>query len=436
MKQYFVITLLIISLVFFEKYNAAGQDKDAAEVAEIYVYRPTDKNENSFTVFFNRAKVFSIENGARTVYKIASEGSLTIVCIEGSAYQEPSSKAKNTRTITIEKGKSYYFEITKKAEIVYSPNATLGKATFGDDSKFNSSPREVKEDPRNPIPSLSIDKNIIRFEALVKKTKQDIAKKEKEIKKKLEDYFNELKKQAKLAESVSPNVSVTVNEDGMYGGRMRYSLRASYSYEVDESGVNAEIMHYPPGSYQLPTSPAAVATTEMVTETIKEYLSEYFEPGSKVNIRITGSTDSSPIRNSYYYQGEYGLIQGEDFYKISGFGNIGTPGVLQIDSTKLEVKNPKDKTADVGSDRDYESINPFSESSPKLSISFKQGERITKNEQLAFLRSRGILNYLKNMRELQKTKNNITLRGAIGGQGSKFRKVVIELAIQDIFRNK
>lgn len=406
--------------VFWANRQTLAQDT-TQNTAQIYVYRPKSKVEDVFTIFFNRKKVFSLENGSRSMYKIASEGSLTVVCIVGTAFQEPNSKANNFRTLTIEKGKSYYFEISSKGELKYVLNPTIAKQTIDDNTKFSSTLANVEENPNDPIPSLSIEKNIIRF----KKAQQDVAKKEKEIKKKVEDYFADLKKKAKLAQQVNPNVSVALNEDGVYGGRMRYSLKASYSYEVDETGVKAELVHYPPGKYQLPTSYAATATVESMKETIEEYLAEYFEPGSIVNIRITGSADATPIKNPYFYEGDYNENIDADYYLASNYETI-SKGV-QVDSSKTKSK----------SEEEYRSTPAFVENSPKKSISIKKSDRITQNEQLAFLRTMGIRSFMdEKIEPLKRTKNNYIQRGKVEGSGSKFRKVVIELSIQDIFRNK
>ncbi|MCU0443966.1 MAG: hypothetical protein MUE85_03550 [Microscillaceae bacterium] len=406
-----------------------AQEANNLEFAEIYIYRFKAKSEDVFTLFFNRKEVLKMASGGRLLYRLRSEGSITVTAIAGTSYQEPSSRDKNYRSFTVEKGKSYYLEISgsKTAEITYVLSQISGKRNFEDDKKFVGDVIKQEENINDPIPSLSIEKNIVKFKEMVNKAKVEIAQKEKEIKKKINDYFEDLKKRAKLAREVSPNVNVNVEEDGMYGGRMRYNLRATYSYEVDEGGVKAELAHYPSGKYQLPTSPAALATTQAMKETIEYYLAEYFEPGGIVNVRVTGSADAIPIRNPYFYLGEYNEIADQDYYLASSYETI-SKGV-QIDSAKV---GKKDGAAEAKS-----SAPAFIENSPKKAISLKKGDKITQNEQLAFLRTMGIRYFVENdIAPLQRTKNQFIHRGKVEGSGSKYRKVIIELAIQDIFRNK
>ncbi len=424
------LLLFVLSLVLLNYFYANAQNLSPSEFAEIYIYRPKSKNDDPITVFFNRKKIVTLENGGRINYKMSSEGSLTIVCIVGTAFQEPNSKASNFRTFTVERGKSYYFEVSSsKGEIKYILNPTLGKQAFEKTENYVSGPKSLEESLTDPIPSLSVEKKIIRFKELVDKTKLDIAKKEQEIKKKINDYFEDLKKRAKLAREVSPNVNVNVEEDGLYGGRMRYNLRATYSYEVDENGVKAELAHYPSGKYQLPTSPAALATVQSMKETIEYYLAEYFEPGGVVNVRVTGSADAIKITNPYFYLDEYGEITEQDYYLATNYETI-SKGV-QIDSTKVGGKGGTNVA------EGKPSTPAFIENSPKKAISLKKGDKITQNEQLAFLRTMGIRYFVENdIVPLQRTKNQFIHRGKVEGSGSKYRKVIIELAIQDIFRNK
>ncbi len=424
-KLYKRVLLIFLIGCSISPLSIVAQPGKADEGAHIYVYRPKTKSEDVFSIFFNRKKVFTMESGTRYTYTIASEGSLTVVCIVGSAFQEPNSKASNFRTLTIEKGKEYHFEASAKGELKYVLNPTLAKQTMEDNTKFVKPLAIVAEDPNDPIPSLSIEKKIVRFKEMVKKTQQDVAKKEREIKKKVEDYFADLKSKAKLAKEVNPNVNVALNEDGVYGGVMRYSLKASYSYEVDETGLRAELVHYPPGKYQLPTSYAAQATVSAMKQTIEEYLAEYIEPGSTVSIRITGSADATPIQNKYFYEGEYNeSIEGR-YYIANDYG--AAPKRFEVDSTKTKTK----------SEDEYRSTPVFLENSTENALSFKRGDRITQNEQLALLRTMGIRYYMENdIKPLKSTKNSFIQRVKVEGTGSKFRKVVIELSIQDIFRNK
>ncbi|MDX2305653.1 MAG: hypothetical protein NW226_22795 [Microscillaceae bacterium] len=419
-----LFTLFLLSII-----HPKLKAQDNESYAKIFIYFPdAGKKAVLQTIYFNEKKIETLGSKEKLVFNMYSEGSLTITSIIGSAYVKPSPTAANTRTVTVAKGKSYYFELDYKGAIEYLISPKTGEENFADPKKLLSEVKSLFEDPNNPIPSLSIEKEIVRQRKVFEKTKEEIIAKEKEIQKQIDDYFADLKKDAQLAEGVHPSVSVRIEEDTPIRGRMRYNLRAVYSYEVAEQGVKAELAHYPSGKYQLPTSAAAKATTQAMKTTIEKYLTDYFEPGSTVHIWITGSADAMPIVSKLYYEGEYGALEAEEVYLSNNYQSTQV-GVV-IDSTlEAQAENQESQSTE----KSQNLVNKL----PKILVSLQKGNLIKTNEQLAFLRTFGIRDFVGGqIKPFAHTRNLFEHRAKVEGLGSHFRKVIIELQVKDVLRNR
>lgn len=270
----------------------------------------------------------------------------------------------------------------------------------------------------------------LALEAL--KLRKQLAEKEEAMKNQLLEYFELMKAINQLDQNVQPIVDMGMEEGGLNKeGKMTYNIRATFSYDIAEEGVKAELIHYPPGAYLLKQSAAASATAFSMKKSIENYLSDYFEPGSIVKIRIIGSADSSPISTPIAYQGEYGNIQTEPYELVDDYQIILTEDP-EIDSSWIDSHKGASLMKEIAAKK-----QEIVHGSP-LEFNLKGGEQFQKNESLAYLRSLGIRDYIvQNVVSLKNTRNEFLHQVKLEeGVGGIYRKVVMELLIEDVMRLK
>ncbi|MEM7550499.1 MAG: hypothetical protein AAF363_12530 [Bacteroidota bacterium] len=270
----------------------------------------------------------------------------------------------------------------------------------------------------------------LALEAL--KLRQRLAEKESAMKDQLLEYFELLKAVNQLDQNVSPIVHVGLENGGERGGRTIYNIRSSFSYDfLEDEGIKAELVHYPSGAYQLDKSAAAKATAFAMKKSVENYLTEYFEPGSTVKIRIIGSADAQAIGGALTYEGEYGNLLETRYYLADDYQIIVTENPI-IDSTQVNEVRGEELLGMVAQPAEEIELGQQREVNLNENASFKE------NETLAYLRSYGIKNYVLNeIQALEKTKNEFIHQAKIEESiGGKYRKVVIELLIEDVVRNK
>lgn len=271
---------------------------------------------------------------------------------------------------------------------------------------------------------------LLALEAL--ELRKVLEEKEAQMKEQLLEYFELMKAINKLDQNVQPIVHVGMEEGGMKDGRMVYNIRASFSYDfIEEEGIKADLVHYPPGAYQLEKSAAASATAFAMKKSLKNYLAEYFEPGSTVKIRIIGSADARANVIGLEYKGEYGNIKQQQYFVAEDYQIVITKNP-EIDSTYIQERNGEELLEMVA-----ESPEAVRLGQPR-SIDLQTKDTFKENEVLAFLRSQGVREYiLREVEELKNTKNEFTHQAKIEEEiGGKFRKVVIEILIEDVVRAK
>ena len=280
--------------------------------------------------------------------------------------------------------------------------------------------------------NINIDSlKLLALEALrLRKKLEDL---EKAMAEDQQEYFDIMKATSRLDQSVKPILHMGMEEGALKpNGKMSYNIRATFSYDlISEQGVKAELIHYPPGAYQLNKSAAAIATAYSMKRSIEKYLLEYFEQGGTVKIRIIGSADASPIFSPIIYGGEYKPINKHNYHIVDDYQLIITDRPV-IDSTAINDAKGEELIEQVAS-----RPKPISKGVQK-SIDLKTQQGFTKNEELAYLRSMGIKDYIiREIRPLKRTRNTflhqVKLEQSVGGI---YRKVVMELLIEDVIRNK
>jgi hypothetical protein len=407
--------------------NITVPDKNATKI---------DMNQE-LKAFTNRQETlnrFGAANSTATKLNILNTGLKgTLALIKGVR--------KGEADYQIKKGRTYYIKLGPDGGIKATKTDLKAKAEFENPKAFLNPPDVLEEDRKLPIPEMSLDKEIKRRAAIAKQLQDSLAIIQEKIKSQIDELFKKLKEQGKLAHEVEPQVYVGVEEGGIEPGgmRMRYNLRATYSYEaLEKEGVKAELAHYPSGAYQIEKSKAALATADAMKETINYYLSNYFEPNSEVKIRIVGSADAVPIRGDYRYLEEYGVLDKSPYYLTDDYGIVTFE--TKFDSTEVKTDSVEtSQAAETGSH--IKGIAPQPEEralGKEMNVTMKKSDKITRNEDLAYLRTCGIRNYMKkNIPALDKTNNTFTHQAKIEqGAGGKFRKVVMELLIEDILRDK
>lgn len=208
---------------------------------------------------------------------------------------------------------------------------------------------------------------------------------------KLRELQQQIVEEAKSRNVISDHTGITVNTEVVpdydANGNRILNYKVNYTYEVEPEFTARE--DFGPGKYHINESGAAQSMLEIVRKSIDGELARYVKEGKKVNVRISGTADSSPIVGRIIYDGSYGAFEDEPAYNN---GELTTITVM-----------PKG--------------------------------RITENKQLAFLRAQGVKQYLEeNIKELQQMKSNYRIDINVAeGKGSQFRRITTELTFVDAF---
>lgn len=148
---------------------------------------------------------------------------------------------------------------------------------------------------------------------------------------------------------------------------------------------------YALGKYTIQNSNACMLMCNFLKNKMENDLLEFLKQGTKVDVKITGATDGTPIRSKIAYQGEYG-----DF----------TDKAITLNGA------------------------PF-----KMTVTQKTG--VTTNGQLAFLRTQGVEHFLKTEVEPLKHTQNTFQSFAVENKekGGGYRRVSVEMTIHDAFKD-
>lgn len=221
---------------------------------------------------------------------------------------------------------------------------------------------------------------------------QEIAKKEVFFQKQLSDKTKELIEKNEITNNVKTDVSAKVIEVNDSSGETKLDYQITYSYEVIKVLFENQTDDYKPGEFKASGSKAAQLTLELLKKTIENDLAVYLNSGTKVTIKITGSADATPVSRKINYAGEYGIFQGENCF----------------------INNRLSK------------------------ITITEDGGINSNEQLAFLRTYGVRQFIETYcDDLRSTQNVFQHYCEVTKEtGSQYRRIAIELIIHDAFKGK
>ena len=122
-----------ISMLLFYSYTQPN--------SKVCISYPRGKEDKTMTLFFNKENIGKIHYGERLVFTFKKEGNLKITILDNDTYTEQRTLSKNTRTLMLRNGKSYYLELVK-GEINYMPDENKGKEHFDDSGKFILQPSQ------------------------------------------------------------------------------------------------------------------------------------------------------------------------------------------------------------------------------------------------------------------------------------------------------
>lgn len=214
----------------------------------------------------------------------------------------------------------------------------------------------------------------------------------------LVEYNQHLKPTNRVGSGILMSVHPNVELDTAANGEQELNLKLEFAYETKQQqdamhlSYNQNTDDYPAGQYLPSTSKACKATLEFIREKLDGELRSYFNPGTKVTIKITGETDGSPIRSTIPYKGEFGSFEHQMIYLNNSIDDI--------------------------------------------SVTKESG--ISRNAQLGFLRTQGVKQYLETyINSLQATNNTYQIFAVERQEkGSQYRKISVELTIHKAFNEE
>ena len=213
-------------------------------------------------------------------------------------------------------------------------------------------------------------------------TKEQIQKDNEERQRNWQEELAAMKANLAEGQRVSDNVKVEVLTDAQPP-----DLIVSVAYET--LNLSEEADDYALGKYTIQNSNACMLMCNFLKDKLEKDLAEYLKEGTKVDVKITGATDGTPIRTKIAYKGEYG-----DF---------------------------TDK--------------PITLYGAPYNMTVTQKTGIKTNGQLAFLRTQGVEDFLKNQVEPLKRTDNTFQSIAVENKekGGGYRRVSVEMTIRGAF---
>ena len=234
---------------------------------------------------------------------------------------------------------------------------------------------------RKPMEFMNND-NIVSIELVQQQMMEEV---------KLEELKEQVLSEAKKDNIISDHTQIAVNSEVIpeydANGNKIMNYNVNFAYQVDPEFSAQE--DFAPGKYRAEQSGAASSMLNIVKNAFEGDFANYVKSGKRLNIKISGTADSSPIRNTIAYDGAYGDIENEPIYQ----------------DNKMSA------------------------------ISVTQKDGIKSNEQLAFLRAYGVKEYLdSNVAGLKDMDTRYTYNiGVSEGKGAEFRRITVEFTFVDAF---
>ncbi len=234
---------------------------------------------------------------------------------------------------------------------------------------------------RKPMNFMNND-NVVSIELVQQQMMEEI---------RLEELKEQVMNEAKRDNIISDHTQISVNSEVIpeydANGNKILNYNVNFTYQVDPEFSAQE--DFAPGKYRAEQSGAASSMLNIVKNAFEGDFANYVKAGKRLNVKISGTADASPIRNTIAYDGAYGDIENEPIYQ----------------DNKMSV------------------------------ITVTQKDGIKSNEQLAFLRAYGVKEFLDtNVAGLSDMDTRYTYNiGVSEDKGSEFRRITVEFTFVDAF---
>lgn len=326
-----------------------------------------------------------------------------ILEIEGKTY-----RALPSKTLILTKGKALKGEINipLRKSLKKNRTATLYVTIGNDKHRFELGGRtygQVQELALVPYNPLWMDvkkkeepkQDIEIVEKAVKKAEDVTNEIKGDLKELLATMISELRAQRKLTENTQVDVNAEVMPEVKKNGQVEYNMKVRYDVQVlsehlKKLKIDEGTEDWPSGKYRLKDSQAALQTAGIIKSTIESKLEQYITPGTEVTVKIIGSTDASPFRNAVAYDGAFGEIKDAEYFVNGSFGYV--------------------------------------------SVNTKDG--ISSNEQLAYLRTLDIKNFMqKHIGAFRVANVHYEHFAEVADKvGAEYRRVAVEVTIHNAFQ--
>lgn len=235
---------------------------------------------------------------------------------------------------------------------------------------------------RVPLSFIDNDDNVVSIEVIQQQQMEEMRL--QEIRQKVMDAA---KQQNVISDHTNIMVDSRVEPDYDSDGNRILNYIVNVTYQVDPEFTAQE--DFGPGKYHIEESGAASSMLKIVNEALEGDLSQYLKPGKKLNVKISGTADATPIVSRIIYDGTYGNLIDEPVYK---------DGVL-------------------------------------TAISVPTNGAITENDQLAFLRAMAVKkNLTDNVEKIKDMNTSYQYHIAVSqDKGSQFRRINAEFTFVDAF---
>ena len=235
---------------------------------------------------------------------------------------------------------------------------------------------------RRPMEMLGNDADFVSLDVIRQQQMEEI---------RLQEVKQQVVAEAKRNNVISDHTNITVDSQVVPaydadGNRiLNYVVKFTYEVAPDFSAVE----DFKPGKYAISESGAATSMLNIVRQAFEGDLSQHLKPGGRLNVKISGTADATPIVRGIPYDGSLGEFEEE----------------------------------------------PVTVDGQLTSLSVNRAGGIRTNEQLAFLRAAAVRDYLdSNVKALadMDTRHEYHV-GVSKDKGSEFRRITAEFTFVDAF---
>lgn len=155
---------------------------------------------------------------------------------------------------------------------------------------------------------MTSDDNVVSLEIIQQQQMEEL---------RLQELREKIMAEAKQSNVLSDHTRITVDSrvepDYDANGDRILNYLVNFTYEVEPEFSTVE--DFAPGKYRISESGAASAMLRIVKEAFEGDFAQYFKPGKKLIVKLSGTADGSPIIHGIPYDGVYGEFIDEPVYQ-------------------------------------------------------------------------------------------------------------------------